>query len=46
MIVCGYGRVGEKAVEELRDHAHEFVIIESDPELVKNLQKKGWRVLS
>lgn len=46
VIVCGYGRVGEKAVEELRDHAHEVVIIESDPELVKNLQKKGWRVLS
>lgn len=46
VIVCGYGRVGEKAVEELRDHAHDVVIIESNLELVKQLQKKGWRVLA
>ena len=46
VIVCGYGRVGEKAVQELRDHAHDVVIIESDLELVKQLQKKGWRVLA
>lgn len=46
VIVCGYGRVGEKAVQELRDHAHDVVIIESNLELVKQLQKKGWRVLA
>ena len=30
----------------MRDHAHDVVIIESDLELVKQLQKKGWRVLA
>jgi len=46
VIVCGYGRIGEKAVAELSDHAHEVVIIESDLELVKTLRKKGLRVLA
>jgi voltage-gated potassium channel len=46
VIVCGYGRVGEKAVEELQDHDTDVVVIESDPELVKALQKKGLHVLS
>jgi len=46
VIVCGYGRVGEKAVEELQDHGTDVVVIESDPELVKALQKKGLHVLS
>ncbi|MDA0303936.1 MAG: NAD-binding protein [Bacteroidetes bacterium] len=46
VIVCGYGRVGEKAVEELRDHDHDVVVIESNPQLVKELQKKGLRVLA
>ena len=46
VIVCGYGRVGEKAVIELQDHDTAVVVIESDPELVKALQKKGLQVLA
>jgi voltage-gated potassium channel len=33
-------------VEELQDHGTDVVVIESDPELVKALQKKGLHVLS
>ena len=46
VIVCGYGRVGEKAVQELQDHAHEVVIIECNEELVKKLRDTGVHVLS
>lgn len=46
VIVCGYGRVGEKAVQELQDHRHEVVIIESNEELVKKLRDAGIRVLA
>jgi voltage-gated potassium channel len=46
VIICGHGRVGEKAVQELQDHAHEVVIIESNEELVKKLRDAGVRVLS
>ena len=46
VIVCGYGRVGEKAVVELQDHSTDVVVIESNLELVKKLQKNGLRVLA
>ena len=46
VIVCGYGRVGEKAVQELQSHEHEVVIIESNDELVKKLRDAGIRVLA
>ena len=46
VIVCGYGRVGEKAVQELQDHAHKVVIIESNEELVKKLRDSGVHVLA
>ena len=46
VIVCGYGRVGEKAVQELQDHRREVVIIESNEELVKKLRDAGIQVLA
>lgn len=46
VIVCGYGRVGEKAVMELQDHETDVVVIESNAELVKGLKKKGLHVLA
>jgi voltage-gated potassium channel len=46
VIVCGYGRVGEKAVQELQDHSHEVVIVESNEELVKKLRDAGVHVLA
>ena len=35
VIVCGYGRVGSKAVETLREHHHEFLVIEQDAEIIE-----------
>lgn len=46
VIVCGYGRVGEKAVQELHDHKREVVIIESNLELVQKLRDSSIRVLA
>ena len=45
IIVCGYGRVGEKATQELQDHDREVVIIESNIELVRKLRDSGVHVL-
>ena len=46
VIVCGYGRVGEKAVQELQDHKRDVVIIESNMDLVKKLRDSGNQVLA
>jgi len=40
-LVCGFGRVGEKVVEELVKEAVPFVVIESDPEIVESCRLKG-----
>ncbi|OGB74073.1 hypothetical protein A2V68_02485 [candidate division Kazan bacterium RBG_13_50_9] len=45
-IVCGFGRVGEKVVEELIKEGAPFVIIESDPDLAAECQAKGWLCLA
>ena len=36
IIICGYGRNGRQAVSELIAHKQNFVIIESDKEIIKN----------
>ena len=38
VIVCGYGRNGERAVEELREHDREFVIVEKSEEIIQRLR--------
>jgi voltage-gated potassium channel len=35
VIVCGYGRVGQKAVQELLDHNKEVIVIEQDEEIIE-----------
>ena len=45
VIICGAGRVGEKAIEELQDHHHKVVIIESDPAKVEALKAGGCMVI-
>jgi|TARA_R100000479_G_scaffold97708_1_gene48412 voltage-gated potassium channel len=35
VIVCGYGRNGQQAVEKLRDYNKEFVVIEKDEQVVE-----------
>ena len=38
VIVCGYGRVGSKAVETLREHHHECLVIEQDAEIIEKFR--------
>ncbi len=41
VILCGYGRNGRQAAHELRDHGKEFVILESDPAKLEELEEEG-----
>lgn len=40
-LVCGFGRVGEKVVEELTKEAASFVIVEIDPEVAESCRLRG-----
>lgn len=40
VIVCGYGRVGTQAVNELRAHKEEYVILEQKAELLEKFREK------
>jgi len=40
VIVCGYGRVGSKAIETLREHNHDFLVIEQDPEIIEKFRSE------
>ncbi len=37
IIVCGYGRNGKQAVEELKDHNLDFLVIEQDQNIIDEL---------
>jgi len=37
VIVCGYGRVGEKAVQDIKSHQQKFVVIERSPDKLEFL---------
>ena len=45
-IVCGYGRVGAAAVEQLKKLSSEFVIIESDENQISLLKEKEYPYLN
>ncbi len=38
VIVCGYGRNGKQACEQLRSHKQEFVAIESNPHIIAEMR--------
>lgn len=40
-IVCGYGRNGKQAISRLRSHKQNCVLIESDPELIDEIDMEG-----
>ena len=40
-IICGYGRVGEKISSVMRSHGIPFVVVDKDPETVKELNEFG-----
>ncbi len=41
IILFGAHRMGEKIVQYLRDRGEKFVVVERDPEIVKDLSRKG-----
>ncbi len=45
VIVCGYGRVGEKIVDVLSENRIEFIIVEVNAEKVAVLRERGYNVL-
>lgn len=44
-IICGFGRIGGWVCQELRAQKKDFVIIDRDPEVIKNLEKLGYLYL-
>ena len=40
VIDCGYGIVGSKAIETLREHNHDFLVIEQDPEIIEKFRSE------
>ncbi|MBA2277552.1 MAG: potassium channel protein [Chloroflexia bacterium] len=45
VIVCGYGRVGRQAVEELRRNEQEIVVIDTDPTALGEAAADGFAVI-
>jgi voltage-gated potassium channel len=41
-ILCGYGRIGRMIAEELDRQKVPFVVIERNPEHVRNVMERGW----
>lgn len=45
VIICGAGRVGRTAARTLQEMEQKFVLIDSDPDLIRSLQDEDWIVL-
>ena len=45
VIVCGFGKVGQKVCEELEKENVPFVVIDSDPERIKEAENRGYLFL-
>jgi len=41
-IICGYGRIGKLICQELKEHNIDFVVIESDLEVVTEIEHSGY----
>ncbi len=41
VIVCGYGRNGRQAVQDLLDYKEAYVIIDNDEQIIKELREEG-----
>ncbi len=41
-IICGYGRIGRVIADELFDHDIRFVVVDSSPEKIDEVSKKGY----
>lgn len=40
-IICGYGRIGRRVADDLHREGRPFVIVDTNPEKVEDLQKEG-----
>lgn len=38
VIVCGYGRVGQKTIETLKAHNENFIVLETDPAIIEKFR--------
>ncbi|HSM58259.1 MAG TPA: potassium channel protein [Candidatus Sulfomarinibacteraceae bacterium] len=45
IIICGAGRVGRTAAETLYEMERDFVIMDTDPHVIRDLTEKGWVAL-
>jgi voltage-gated potassium channel Kch len=45
VIVCGYGIVGSKIVEQLQESGVGFVVVETDPQKAERLRGAGYSVV-
>lgn len=45
VIVCGYGIVGQRIVEVLRENNADFIVIEQNEAKVRELREKGYKVV-
>lgn len=45
VIICGAGRVGQTAARTLEEMKQTFVVVDSDPDLIRGLQDEEWIVL-
>ena len=41
-IICGYGRIGSVIADELHEHNVPFVVVDSSPEKIDEITKKGY----
>ena len=46
VIVCGFGRLGEKVSEDLHEKGEPFLVIEHDPARITKLEEKGYVYLA
>lgn len=45
-IICGYGRIGSVIADELHEHNVPFVVVDSSPEKIDEITKKGYPAVS
>lgn len=45
VIVCGYGIVGQRIVEIVRESGADFIVIEQDEAKARELREKGYKVV-
>lgn len=45
VIICGYGRNGQQAIKELEAHKNDFIVVDSDHNLILDNVKPGFNMI-